>query len=192
MRPFRRVLCLLFAACVLLGCLSAGGCHPRLPALSAVPGTGQAGAHQQDDRAAQAGLPSTGHVAQVVDGDTIRLTDGTVIRYIGVDTPEVRRREGTQWVSAPEPYGLEATEANRMLVADRTIRLEYDVETHDRYGRVLAYVYTDDGMVNAALIEQGYAAPMTIPPNVRHADMLRALGRAARAAKRGLWERAKD
>ena len=131
-------------------------------------------------------------MAQVVDGDTIRLTDGTVIRYIGVDTPEVRRREGTQWVSAPEPYGLEATEANRMLVADRTIRLEYDVETHDRYGRVLAYVYTDDGMVNAALIEQGYAAPMTIPPNVRHADMLRALGRAARAAKRGLWERAKD
>src|SRR3989338_4762561 len=75
-RSFRRVLFLLFTACVLLGCLSAGGCRPRLPAPPVL-------RFAKQSVRGQAGLPSTGHVAQVVDGDTIRLTDGTVIRYIG-------------------------------------------------------------------------------------------------------------
>jgi micrococcal nuclease len=54
--------------------------------------------------------------------------------------------------------------------------------------RLLAYVWRDDGvLVNLVLLEAGQARLLTIPPNVRHADRLRACARAARAAQRGLW-----
>jgi micrococcal nuclease len=76
------------------------------------------------------------------------------------------------------------------------VRLEYDVQRTDRFGRRLAYVYVvddridgsgDETMVNAALVEAGMAQPMTIPPNVKHAERFRVLAEQARAASRGLW-----
>lgn len=125
-------------------------------------------------------------VERIVDGDTIRVTlDGQSepVRYIGIDTPETRHpRRGV------EPYGPEATEANRRLVEGRTVRLVLDVQERDRYGRVLAYVYLPDGtFVNAELVEQGYAQVMTVPPNVRHQQRYLRLEREARQAGRGLW-----
>ena len=83
--------------------------------------------------------------------------------------------------------GLEATQANRHLVEGKRVRLEYDVQTHDRYGRLLAYVYVGDRMINAALLEEGYATTLTIPPDVRYAERFRALAEDARRARRGLW-----
>ncbi|MFC1540306.1 thermonuclease family protein [Gemmatimonadota bacterium] len=129
--------------------------------------------------------PIVGTVEQVIDGDTIRVRLGDrieTVRYIGVDTPETvhPRRE-------IEPYGLAASAFNRTLVEGQQIRLEQDVEARDRYGRLLAYVYTDSLFVNAELIRQGYAQVMTVPPNVRHADMFVRLQRGARRADRGLW-----
>ena len=126
-------------------------------------------------------------VRRVIDGDTVELADGHLVRYIGVDTPEVRRRSGDTWVMDPEPYALASTEANRRLVEGQRVRLEYDVQTHDRYGRLLAYVYVRDTFVNAVLLEGGYAQLLTIPPNVKHADEFRALAKDARRAGRGLW-----
>ena len=126
-------------------------------------------------------------MAHVIDGDTVELSDGRHVRYIGIDTPEVRRHEGTQWVVDPEPYAREATEANRRLVEGKPVRLEYDVETHDRYGRLLAYVYVGDVMVNAKLMEDGYAQPMTIPPNVKYVERFKQLASEARQQRRGLW-----
>jgi micrococcal nuclease len=69
------------------------------------------------------------------------------------------------------------------------VRLRFDVERRDRYGRLLAYVYrADDGtFVNAALVRDGYARPLTVPPNVRYADRFVQLAREARRAERGLW-----
>ena len=87
----------------------------------------------------------------------------------------------------PEPFSQAATEANRRLVEGKTVRLEYDVQTRDRFGRLLAYVYVGDGMVNAELVRLGFAQPMTIPPNVRYAERFRALAHEAREAHRGLW-----
>ena len=113
-----------------------------------------------------AGLPQEAVVRRVVDGDTIELADGRLLRYIGIDAPELRRREGMHWVMKPDPFGREAAEANKRLVEGKRVRLEYDVQTHDRYGRLLAYVYVDDRMVNAALLEDGYARLLTIPPDV--------------------------
>ena len=129
-----------------------------------------------------------GVVVKVVDGDTIhvRLDDDRVekVRYIGVNTPEVHHpRRGE------EPGGREATEVNRRLVAGRHVRLELDVQSRDRYGRLLAYVWVGDSMVNAELVSRGYAQVMTVPPNVRYQDRFLKLQRDARAAGRGLWRR---
>ena len=133
--------------------------------------------------AAPGGLPAT--VVSVVDGDTIhvRIADRLEkVRYIGMNTPEVHHpRKGK------EPGGREASEVNRQLVAGKQVRLELDVQERDRYGRLLAYVWVGDTMVNAELVRRGYAQVMTIPPNVRHQQLLLKLQREAREAGRGLW-----
>ena len=134
-----------------------------------------------------AALPREASVRRVVDGDTIELMDGRLVRYIGIDAPEVRRRVGDRWVVDPEPMGREATEFNRRLVEGKRVRLEYDAQTHDRFGRLLAYIYSGNTMVNAEMIRSGFAQPLTIPPNVRHAEEFRALAEEARRENRGLW-----
>ena len=123
----------------------------------------------------------------MIDGDTIELKDGRLVRYIGIDTPEVRRKQHGRWVADPEPFGEQATAVNRQLVEGKPVRLEYDVQTHDRYGRLLAYVYVGAMMVNEELVRQGFAQPMAIPTNVRYAQRFRTLAREARQARRGLW-----
>ncbi len=123
----------------------------------------------------------------MIDGDTVELSDGRLARYIGINAPEVRHRVDHHWVRDPEPFADEATEANRRLVEGKVVRLEYDVQTHDRYGRLLAYVYVGAVMVNEELVRLGYAQPMTIPPNVKYAEAFRALADEARRAGRGLW-----
>ena len=127
-------------------------------------------------------------VVRIVDGDTIHVRIGTRIekvRYIGINTPEVHHPSRGE-----EPGGREASELNRRLVTGKHIRLELDVQERDRYGRLLAYVWVGDLMVNAELVRQGYAQVMTIPPNVRYQDLFLKLQRDAREAGRGLWRRA--
>jgi micrococcal nuclease len=126
-----------------------------------------------------------GMVVRVVDGDTIHVRLGDrveKVRYIGVNTPEVHHpRKGE------EPGGREAMAVNRTLVDGRRVRLETDVQARDRYGRLLAYVWVGEVMINAELVRRGYAQVMTIPPNVRHQALFVKLQRAARDAERGLW-----
>ena len=86
-----------------------------------------------------------------------------------------------------EPGGREAATANRLLVGGRHVRLELDVRARDRYGRLLAYVWIGDTMINAELVRLGYAQAMTVPPNVRYRELFVALQRDARSAGRGLW-----
>ena len=129
-----------------------------------------------------------GRVVRIVDGDTIHVRVGDrveKVRYIGVNTPEIHHpRKGE------EPGGREAAEVNRELVQDRQVRLDTDVRERDRYGRLLAYVWVGDTMINAELVRLGYAQVMTVPPNVRHQTLFVKLQREARAAERGLWGRA--
>ena len=136
-----------------------------------------------------ASLPSVGlaeknahKVLRVIDGDTIELENGERVRYIGIDTPE------TKHPSKPvEYYGREADSANRSLVEGKGVRLEFDVQERDQYGRLLAYVYVGDIFVNAWLVENGYAQVMTIPPNVRYAERFMELQKKAREEGKGLW-----
>ncbi|MBX3247488.1 MAG: thermonuclease family protein [Myxococcales bacterium] len=127
-------------------------------------------------------------VLDVIDGDTIRVeVDGVRerVRYIGVDTPELGRRG-----EPSQPFGEAARDRNRALVDGQRVRLAFDVGQRDHYGRLLAYVYAEDGsFVNARLVAEGYARVMTVSPNVQHARLFLELERDARAQSLGLWGR---
>jgi micrococcal nuclease len=134
-----------------------------------------------------AGLPDgeTTRVVEVVDGDTIEVSGGRRVRLIGVDTPETRHPD-----KGVQCFGREAsTYTARLLPRGTRVRLVSDAELRDRYDRLLAYVYrVSDGLfVNAALARDGYARPLTIPPNVAHAEEFANLAGQARERRRGLW-----
>ena len=135
--------------------------------------------------AAARGEPIEGTAVRVVDGDTIHVKLGQRIekvRYIGVNTPESHHP-----TRGEEPGSREAAEMNRRLVAGQRVRLELDVRARDRHGRLLAYVWVGDLMVNAELVRLGYAQVMTVPPNLKHQELFVKLQREARDAGRGLW-----
>jgi micrococcal nuclease len=122
------------------------------------------------------------HVVRVVDGDTLLLDRKERVRLIGVDTPE------TVYPERPvEYFGREASEFTRRMAEGRRVRLAFDHERTDRYGRTLAYVYLEDGtLLNAEIIRQGYGFAYTQFP-FRYLEEFRQLEREAREAGRGLW-----
>ncbi len=130
-------------------------------------------------------------VVKIVDGDTAVLSGGRQVRYIGIDTPETRRRRAGAWEEVNEPFSAEACRANEELVLGRPVRLEYDVERRDTYGRLLAYLWVGETgqevMVQEELLRRGLALLYTFPPNVKHVDRFKAAQDEARRAKKGLW-----
>jgi micrococcal nuclease len=124
-------------------------------------------------------------VVRVVDGDTIVLAGGERVRLIGVNTPETKHPE-----KAVERFGREATTFSRRLLAGERVRLEFDQERRDRYGRTLAYVYLEDGrLANEEIIRQGYGHAVTAHPFAEAMkERFRAAEREAREAGRGLWK----
>jgi micrococcal nuclease len=132
--------------------------------------------------------PLRGRVVHVADGDTItvRLDSGRTerVRYIGVDTPESVKPD-----TPVQCFAKKASRFNASLVAGRAVTLRTDAEERDRYGRLLAYVWRGEVLVNAELVRRGYGKPLEIAPNLAHAAELRRLASAARRAHRGLWSR---
>ncbi|MGE5280221.1 MAG: thermonuclease family protein [Deltaproteobacteria bacterium] len=132
-------------------------------------------------------------VTQVVDGDTVVLSTGAEVRYIGIDAPETHRRKAGAWIDVDEPFGAEAGRVNAQLVLDKSVRLEFDEEQRDTYGRLLGYVWVGQGqsriMAQEELLRRGLAFLYTLPPNVKYADRLKAAQDEARRAGRGLWSR---
>jgi micrococcal nuclease len=126
-------------------------------------------------------------VVAVLDGDTIVIDGGEKVRYAGLNTPETHHPD-----KLPEYCGQEALEANRRLVAGKTVRLEFEERQRDKYGRLLAYVYVDSLFVNAELIRQGYAQVTTYKDNQRHHDDFARLQQDAIAARRGMWGGCRD
>ena len=154
----------------------------RLLILALLAAAALLGADAVREEVAGSGATVEGRVLRVVDGDTVHvlLPSGRErVRYLGVDTPES--------TNEVECHGRAASAANARLVAGRRVRLRFDVERRDRYGRLLAYVHAEGRMVNAALVRGGFAEPLTIEPNVRHERRFRALARDARRAGRGMW-----
>ena len=128
-------------------------------------------------------------VIHIMDGDTVSLSNGERVRYLGIDTPESRKKNADgSWKKLTNPYADRATELNRRLVKGKRIELEYDVTARDRYGRKLCYVFIDGVFVNAELVRRGLAMPMSCPPDVKYEDILRMAMDEARLEKRGLWK----
>jgi micrococcal nuclease len=127
-------------------------------------------------------------IKKFVDGDTFWIDDSTAtgikVRLIGMDTPESRNTRNKQ----KHPMGKEVADYVEQMLTGQRVRLELDVQHRDRYGRILAYVFLEDGThLNAHLLEKGYALLMTVPPNVKYADTFYALQVKAREAGFGLW-----
>jgi len=183
-------------------------------------------------------------VRSVLDGETLLLTNGEIVHLIGVNIPKVGVKEGNilDGYSSDEPneesiedakewgvevmelskMGQEATEFVKSLgLENKEIKLEFDVQERDKYGRLLAYVGVFElrptwdykfrsisepyggpimsrllievdsgkiGFLNAFIIAAGYATPMTIPPNVKYAQLFEELYKEAREQGRGLWK----
>ena len=108
-------------------------------------------------------------VVRVVDGDTIIVDyngQDTRVRLIGVDTPESVHPDASRNTAA----GESASAYTKALLTGKDVMLEFDEGRYDKYDRMLAYVYLDGEMVNATLIEKGYADTMTIEPNTKYAE----------------------
>ncbi|MBA7557027.1 hypothetical protein ES705_49756 [subsurface metagenome] len=119
---------------------------------------------------------------RVIDGDTIVLDENEKVRLIGIDTPETKDpRKPVQY------FGKEAYEFTKSLVEGKKVRLEYDQNKIDKYGRTLAYVYLEDGtFLNAEIIKQGYGFAYTKFP-FKYLEEFRQYEREARESERGLW-----
>lgn len=126
--------------------------------------------------------PETAIVSVVIDGDTVRLSDGRVLRYIGMDAPEASSKR-----RPVECLFEEATARNRALVEGKEVRLERDVSETDAYGRLLRYVFVNGLLINEALVREGFGTSLTFPPDVKYQDILRDAEREARSAKRGIF-----
>ncbi len=138
-----------------------------------------------NDRRAEADEQAT--VVRVVDGDTIQVSLPTgleKIRLIGVDTPEsVHPRKPVEY------FAKEATAFTRRMVLGKPVRLagEQGQPNRDRYGRLLRYVFLEDGVcLNAEIVRQGYGHAYVKFPFARLKEF-RAYEREAREAGRGLW-----
>ncbi len=124
-------------------------------------------------------------VRYVNDGDTVGAVIGgrfEKIRLIGIDAPEMGQ----------EPWGEMAKKRLQEMISSssRKVRIEYDAEKRDKYGRLLAYLRLADGrMVNREMVREGWAVLFTFPPDVKYAKEFAAAERYARKRKIGIWSR---
>ena len=125
-------------------------------------------------------------VSKVIDGDSIVLDTGEQVRYLGIDAPELGKQAG-----GPQFYAKEALAFNKQLVLLKKVRLEFDAERHDAYGRLLAYVFVKNLFVNGELVKRGYARAMIKPPNVKYRDLLIKYQNEAMSKEVGLWQEKK-
>ena len=117
-------------------------------------------------------------VSRVIDGDTIELSGGERVRYAGIDTPERDR-----------PFYSKAKERNSELLKAGKVEVVVCAEQpKDKYGRTLAWVYSGGVDVSAALLKEGLARTLSIPPCglVKYKEY-KALEKGARAANKGVW-----
>lgn len=133
-------------------------------------------------------LSSRYKVKDVVDGDTVKLYNGQTVRYLGIDTPEIKKRRGKTWIYSPEPYAVEAVDFNKRLVSGKTVRLEFDRRHEDKYDRWLCYVFDGNVMVNEELLRGGYAVISILSPNIKYTERFASAQAEAVAARRGMWK----
>ena len=130
-------------------------------------------------------IDATAQVRHVHDGDTLWLTDGRKIRLIGINTPEVARKQ-----RPAQPFANQAREhlIQQLHTSENRIGLRYGIERQDKYQRTLAHIYLPNGTnLQASLVRQGLATAFTTPPNASQADCYKQVEQQARRHKTGIW-----
>lgn len=123
-------------------------------------------------------------VKRVVDGDTFVTRKGEKIRLLGINTPEIRHN-----TSPAEPYGKQASKILRNFILGKQVRLGFDKERKDRYGRTLAHVYLRDGIwLNEEMLRLGSAFVYTFPPNTAKASAMVEIEQRAVRSNLGIWK----
>jgi micrococcal nuclease len=133
--------------------------------------------------AAQAATTQSAGVRQVLDGDTVILDDGRHLRLIGINAPELGKN------GAPDqPLAAQSRERLAQLVRGQRIRLVFERERQDHYGRLLAHLLLPDGSsVAQILLREGLGWAVAIPPDIDRLRENLAAESEARAARRGVW-----
>lgn len=123
------------------------------------------------------------NVRRVVDGDTLLMADGVRLRLIGINCPESVKPD-----SPVEPFGPEASEFTRKFIGDQQVKLQFDQEREDRFGRMLAYVFVGDMFLNEELLRAGLGR---YEHHFHYSEAMKRRYRAAqdeaRQSKRGIW-----
>jgi len=123
-------------------------------------------------------------VKKVFDGDTILLTNGTKVRLLGINTPEVETRN-----KSAQPFGEEAKQWLEKALQDKKVYLIKDLEKKDKYDRTLAHVFTQTHRhINLELVEKGLATVNIHPPSLKYTDELLVAQDHAESEKIGLWQ----
>lgn len=118
------------------------------------------------------------------DGRNVVTSEKIRFRPIGMDTPETGKRDGS-----PEPFNRQATDYTSDILKYKTVRIEYDIQSQDRYDRDLVYVWLDDErLFNEEILKAGWARVATFPPNVKYVDRFTAAQQEAREKGRGMWK----
>jgi endonuclease YncB( thermonuclease family) len=127
-------------------------------------------------------------VTQVIDGDVIEIKingKDYIFRLIGLDTPE-----SVDPIREVQCFGKEASDKAKELLFNKKVRIETDISqgTTDKYGRILAYVYREDGLFyNKYMIEQGYAREYTYGTVYKYQSEFKTAQKNAEASQLGLW-----
>jgi micrococcal nuclease len=124
-------------------------------------------------------------VKKVYDGDTVLLSNGNKIRFLGINTPEVEGRH-----KSAQAGGEDAKRWLLKVLKNKRIRLERDVEKKDKYKRLLAHIFTEDNLhINLELIKRGFGTVSIYPPNLKYTDILIKAQQHAEQDKLGIWQR---
>ncbi|WP_149847084.1 thermonuclease family protein [Paenibacillus sp. 37] len=126
------------------------------------------------------------NLVEVTDGDTLKVTvEGKEekVRLLLIDTPESVHPEKEE-----QPFAKDASNFVKKQVAKGNMELELDVSERDKYGRLLAYVWIDNKMLNEQLLEYGLARVAYIdPPNTKYVDQFEEIQKQARVQAKGIW-----
>ncbi len=125
-------------------------------------------------------------VKRVVDGDTILVDyrgQEETVRLIGVDTPESVHPDQEKNTESGEI----ASDYTKEALTGKHVGIQLDIQERDQYGRLLAYVWLEGELFNKTLLEEGYAAVATYPPNVIYEEIFREAQEEARDQRRGFW-----
>jgi len=125
-------------------------------------------------------FPTSETVKRIIDGDTIELATGQIVRYVGITAPETG-----------DPFEEEATDENKKLVEGKKVTLDYDSEHYrsDKFGRILAYVFVDKKNVSIELAQKRFAKVVIYKkrkPWKYQAELLKAQDEAQNK-KIGIW-----